>query len=384
MTNKICPVCGEGHLVEREQETRITYKGLETTIFVPGQWCDACDDGILGPEGLRVRDVARLVNALIHADYSGRVSLLVVKRPDLFGFRNPGTMRMPVEIALKGGVSDCRNRRLQDMFRFVGLGEQAGSGIPKVRSAWSSQHWRAPELAEQVEPFEQTIFTLRMASLLPDSTVRELEQRFGSTFHRATEVQKLALVTAAVEGRVTHSRLIGMLDVHPRDVTVGLSSLVQRGLLESRGEHKRTYYVLPGAPADAEAFEFNASILNRSADSSDVNSVHSDSSSVRNGVSSVHSDSSSVRDELIRIAQPLQERRRAAPEVVEGIILELCRGRFLSLEDLAELTGRTSETLRIRYLSRMVSDGKLRLRYPERPTHPQQAYTSADAPERAP
>lgn len=31
-----------------------------------------------------------LTNALIHADYTGRISILVVKRPDLFGFRNPG------------------------------------------------------------------------------------------------------------------------------------------------------------------------------------------------------------------------------------------------------------------------------------------------------
>ena len=36
-----------------------------------------------------------LVNTLIHADFSGRVSVLVVKRPDMFGFRNPGLMRVP-------------------------------------------------------------------------------------------------------------------------------------------------------------------------------------------------------------------------------------------------------------------------------------------------
>ena len=90
-----------------------------------------------------------LVNTLIHADYTGRVSILVVKRPDLFGFRNPGAMRMPVETALRGVLSDCRNRRLQDLFRYVGLGEQAGSGIPKVQSAWREQQWRAPELADQ-------------------------------------------------------------------------------------------------------------------------------------------------------------------------------------------------------------------------------------------
>jgi len=125
--------------------------------------------------------------------------VLVVKRTDLFAFRNPGAMRMPVETALRGGVSDCRNRRLQDMFRYVGLGEQAGSGIPKIQSAWRTQHWRSPEKMEQVEPYEQTIFTLRMASLLPAEVVQALEQRFGAGFDQASEVQKLALVTAAVE-----------------------------------------------------------------------------------------------------------------------------------------------------------------------------------------
>ncbi len=40
-----------------------------------------------------------LVNTLVHADYTGRASVLVVKRPDMFGFRNPGLMRVPQEIS---------------------------------------------------------------------------------------------------------------------------------------------------------------------------------------------------------------------------------------------------------------------------------------------
>jgi predicted HTH transcriptional regulator len=46
-----------------------------------------------------------LANVLVHADYSDRASVLVVKRPDMFGFRNPGLMRIPVEVALHGGVA---------------------------------------------------------------------------------------------------------------------------------------------------------------------------------------------------------------------------------------------------------------------------------------
>lgn len=76
-----------------------------------------------------------LANVLVHADYSDRASVLVVKRPDMFGFRNPGLMRIPVEVALQGGEPDCRNRTLHKMFRFVGVGEQAGTGIPKICTA---------------------------------------------------------------------------------------------------------------------------------------------------------------------------------------------------------------------------------------------------------
>jgi ATP-dependent DNA helicase RecG len=227
----------------------------------------------------RVHEALReaLVNTLIHADYTGRISVLVVKRPDMFGFRNPGIMRLPVEMALKGGISDCRNRRLQDMFRHVGLGEQAGSGIPKVYSAWRSQHWRAPELYDQVEPIEQTIFALRMASLLPAETIAELEQRYGAAvFEQLSEIQRVALVTVAVEGRVTHARLHSMTAARPRDATVALASLVQRGFLESSGRRS---------------------------------SVHSRRSSVHSGPSSVHSEEE--RQALEHIAAPLRGRAGA-------------------------------------------------------------------------
>ncbi len=56
---------------------------------------------------------------------------LVIKRPDMFGFRNPGELRLPLSVVLAGGTSDCRNRSLQKMFQMVGAAEQAGSGFPK-------------------------------------------------------------------------------------------------------------------------------------------------------------------------------------------------------------------------------------------------------------
>jgi predicted HTH transcriptional regulator len=57
-----------------------------------------------------------LVNTLIHADYTDRASILVVKQASGFVFRNPGMMRVPIAQALHGGASDCRNRTLHQLF----------------------------------------------------------------------------------------------------------------------------------------------------------------------------------------------------------------------------------------------------------------------------
>lgn len=91
-----------------------------------------------------------LVNTLVHADFTERVSILIVKRPDMFGFRNPGLMRLPLEDVIAGGVSDCRNRLLHQMFLLIGLGEKAGSGMPKIFSGWKSANWRTPNFGKDV------------------------------------------------------------------------------------------------------------------------------------------------------------------------------------------------------------------------------------------
>ena len=110
-----------------------------------------------------------LVNCLIHADYSDRASVLVVKSPAGFSFRNPGAMRVPIAQALAGGASDCRNRTLHQMFLLINLGERAGSGLPKIRSGWE-QAGHALRLFESFEPFDQTVLEMTWAPTAPEKT----------------------------------------------------------------------------------------------------------------------------------------------------------------------------------------------------------------------
>ena len=309
-----------------------------------------------------------LVNTLIHADYTGRMSILVAKRPDLFGFRNPGTMRLALEDALLGGMSDCRNRNLQKMFQLAGLGEQAGSGIPKIYRNWREQHWRAPDLAERIEP-DQTIFTMRMVSLLPDETLKELDERFGPAFHRLTEVQRIALVTVAIEGKVTNARLESVTVAHPHDLTMALSALVRDGFLESAGvtgepiissQVSRHHWMrrLLSLVLTPQSLSGGAS-LSQPPFSSDPE----------------HLDADSERwQRLQSLGTPVRDSKRVAQTLVRRTILTLCANEFLSLRDLASLLGRSGTTLRTHYLNDMVRAGALELRYPDRPRHPAQGY----------
>jgi len=305
-----------------------------------------------------------LVNTLIHADYSGRVSVLVVKRPDLFGFRNPGGLRIPLIDAKRGGLSDCRNRNLQKMFQLLGAGEQAGSGIPKIYDGWNSQHWRQPEFMENITADrEETLLRLRMVSLLPKATVEELGILFGPAFYELPDPHRMALVTAAVEGSLTHARLLEMTNEHPHDLSGVLHDLIERGMLESDGTGRGTYYFLPGRhPVGGVALSLDEQRDNI------IPEVQ------RNGTEVQHSGAEvQHKAALEEIAAPVAGSKRGNRNEVEAAIVELCRIKEMSCQEIATLLCRTEQTIQNHYLNRMCEAGLLTPKFPIK-HHPKQRY----------
>lgn len=330
-----------------------------------------------------------LVNTLVHADYTGRASILVVKRPDMFGFRNPGLMRVPVDQAMAGGNSDCRNRLLQNMFRFIGLGENAGSGLPKIFQGWSSQHWRKPVLREAHSPSDQTLLELHMLSLVPESVLDELRDSLGEqVFSRLTDKERLILVTAAIEKTVDHGRMMSILDIHPRDLSQLFAGLVDKRLVLRNGAGRGTVYFLPDAHlediftelemakgeagASSEPFGGSSEPLN-------VSSGPLEPSSGPLGVSSGPLGASSGPwEELRTLAEPVATKGKAPKAKVEGVILALCSRRPLRLDELTRLLNRSAESLRKHYLQPLVRARRLKLLYPTKPNHPSQAYVAEE------
>ena len=358
-----------------------------------------------------------LANVLVHADYSDRASVLVVKRPDMFGFRNPGLMRIPPEIAIRGGEHDCRNRTLHKMFRLVGVGEQAGSGIPKIYGGWASQHWRAPALYERLEPYSQTLLELRMVDLVPKEVLASLRRAFGPKFDALERNDRLVMAAAASEQVVTNGRVRELTGLHPFDASRLLQGLVQEGFLESHNPGRGAVYCLPGAaiPTPDEVFGpvRPANMPNSAASSPNLtpSSPNLPASSVNLPGSSVNLDPDSpashdardadgclladqlalpVIDDLSRLVPPLRiqlealaaqprAKRKVDREVLIPVVLALCDGRFVTLRCLAELVNRQPDTLRSQYLTPLVKDRKLSLAFPTTPTHERQAYCAASS-----
>lgn len=352
-----------------------------------------------------------LANVLVHADYSDRASVLVVKRPDMFGFRNPGLMRIPPEVAIRGGEHDCRNRTLHQMFRLVGVGEQAGSGIPKIYDGWAGQHWRAPALYERNEPYNQTLLELRMVDLLPEALLAGLRARFGLGFDRLERNARLTMAAAASERTVSHARVIEMTGLHPFDATRLLQGLVRDGFLEGHNPGRGAVYCLPGAalPRPEEVFGdgypyiagSSAHLSPRSAylpgdfaqvghslGLEDFGKSQQDPRDNHGRLISSQLDAPvidsldrllpSYRASLERTAAEPRARGKLAPEAMRATILCLCADHYVTGTCIAALVNRNADALRQQHLKPLVKNGKLRLAFPTAPTHAMQAYKATD------
>lgn len=332
-----------------------------------------------------------LVNTLIHADFSGRASVLVVKRPDMFGFRNPGLMRISPEMAIQGGNSDCRNRRLQTMFQLVGYGDHAGSGIPKIYSNWAGRHWRRPVLYEVREP-EQTLMELRMTSLVPEETIAELEAHLGDRFHSLSDTERMALIIASAEGVVSHARLLDVCTEHPADVSKILARLARDGVLLPDGTGRGMVYFLPWQKAREDAlFDLRVEI----AQAVKGAGKPPESMPIPPGLTGIPPELGvkppelmpqyvdwedlppELQNSLMEIATPARENKHLPREEMRQVVLKLCLGRYLGRRVLAHLLNRDSDDFRKRILNPLVREKLLTPAFASS-SNPKQAYMATN------
>jgi hypothetical protein len=103
------------------------------------------------------------------------------------------------------------------------------------------------------QQYEQTLLELRMISLLPEESIRMLDELFGDPFRELPELERVILITAATEGSVQHTRVKEISLEHSKDISSALAHLVQQKMLEKEGETRCSIYHLPGKQVSGSA-----------------------------------------------------------------------------------------------------------------------------------
>ena len=204
-----------------------------------------------------------LANTLIHADYRVERGIVVEKGENYFKFSNPGTLRVSLEEAVDGGISDPRNENIFKMFNLLGIGERAGSGIGKIAKIWNDENWIKPQLKESFSP-DRVELVLSMVSAddkfdneNANDDVTKLDKKslideILSEFSR--EEIDIILITM-LEDTVNNSYLQQVLGKDSKYISKILKRIVAKGGLEVSGTGRGTEYNLSNDVRDRISLE---------------------------------------------------------------------------------------------------------------------------------
>jgi predicted HTH transcriptional regulator len=172
-----------------------------------------------------------IVNAVVHADYSQRgAPIRIAIFDDRLEIENPGVLVPGLTLCdVLGGVSKLRNRVIGRVFRELGLIEQWGSGITRIREACRSAGLAEPLFEEAGMRFRVTLYSARREAPSTDP------------------VDASALDALRGADGLTTSQVAAAIGRTPRATRARLLKLIEQGLVVEIGsgpnDPQRRYHV---------------------------------------------------------------------------------------------------------------------------------------------
>lgn len=188
-----------------------------------------------------------LINCLTNADFDSSRGVVVRWTNVGLEFLNPGSFRIGILRAFKGGTSDARNKNLLKMFSLVKIGERAGSGVPNMVDQWMSCNHGKPVLSESYGPEVSTVL-LPFSADSDNDILREPAEnivRIGRKQSNQTRKNEVAIVAYLTEHGDSQSADIA------KNIGLGISrtnqllrSLVEGGMVDAVGGSRNRIYRL--------------------------------------------------------------------------------------------------------------------------------------------
>ncbi|MED3907177.1 transcriptional regulator [Geobacillus thermodenitrificans] len=302
-----------------------------------------------------------LVNALVHADYGEEGGITVEKEDGAFRFANPGRFRIPVEAALAGQMSNLRNPNVFKMFLLIDVCKRAGSGLKRMHDMQERVLVQPVDISQQTNP-NRTIVTL-CPLLFPAEA--------GATIETETDEP---LQQTEQEWTEQDDRWIEESFVNNEPNSINTSSNSINNELNSMNNVSNS---LNNGGDSVKNIGNSVNKLPKSINNepdSVTNPPNSDSNEANVHDTDGGEEEGKIDERLWKMAELARQKKRLAPAVMEEMIVRLCCERPLRLKELAALLERTPDGLRNNYLGKLLEEGKIRLKYPDQPNHPRQAY----------
>ncbi|KAA6330675.1 hypothetical protein EZS27_020648 [termite gut metagenome] len=339
---------------------------------------DDLPKGFLLPEGQLQADsiglparVLReaLVNSMIHRTFRVNQPIQIIRYGNRIEISNPGFSLKPEEhLGIPGSVT--RNPVIATIFHETNLAETKGSGIRTMRSLMEKAQMLPPTF-ESNHSLNQFTIRLLLHHFLGEEDIKWLSKFKAFNLN---EAQKCALIFIREVGAIDNPTYRQLNGVEMIKVKEDLHDLKDKKILTQKGKGKAIYYV-PG-----EELMKLLPMVEVSEQGGDGLTPQSGNLTTQLNDLTSQSDNLTTQlpDELRNKLEQLGQRSNSKDDIID-IILELCKWKALTLNQLSDLMERKDKKyLKNNYVTPLRKQGKLEYTIPEMPNHPKQAYRTVN------
>ncbi|BBL73016.1 hypothetical protein MishRS11D_01140 [Methylomagnum ishizawai] len=304
-----------------------------------------------------------VVNAVMHRSYRIQGAIQIIRYANRLEIRNPGHS-LKAEEQLGEPGSETRNPKIAAVLHEVNIAETKGSGIRAMCELMLAQGLLPPTFESSRRP-DQFVATFLFHHFLGTDDLAWLRQLTGEFL---SDEEARALVFVREAGAIDNAAYRAINRTDTLNASSHLRRLRDLGLLDMKGSGSRSYYV-PGS-------KFGP-LLQEPEPPTNSHQPPPDSHQLPENSHQLPENSHqllSAIPESIRHRLPPPGSKPRRP-VLRELIVELCRWRALSAEEIAAILGGREQKPLVRdYLTPMVEEGVLSYRIPEMPNHPGQRY----------
>ena len=324
-----------------------------------------------------------LVNAFIHCSFRLNQPIQIIRYSNRLEIINPGfSLKSPETLGEPGSVQ--RNPFISTIFHDTNLAETKGSGIRSMRGHMKKAGMMPPTF-ESNRSANQFTARLLLHHLLDNDTIQWLAPYADYSLNNE---QRLALVFVREVGaidNITYRQLNS--DINTSKASADLHDMCKKGLLEQKGQSRSSYYIAGEQFVNGRVDDSLNSIAagensNAAGDNSNAIGENSIGDSLNSrGKAPLNSRGKFLNSRGQQLPKILEERvarigKRAKPDEMKKLVIELCRLEPMSLLELANILKRKPSSLRYLYVNPLIESGELFYTIPEMLSHPDQKYTT--------